>query len=227
MAIGRGRNSTASSRAKTATVTAVPMPFRFSNEPLVAPGSAVWNANFDAPARRAHEELEREHLLPELRPFSQQEFPAPARAAGPKLLDPHRLQRRAAAQATIVATCGLRHFRRGHRSPSENHSGAMVLSNFSSFARGPRCLCASQGDGLVADLVLEFRVRLFDCADGLGDTLFREQQEDVDPPLGGLYRCGHDAKFDSGPQAEFPRGRGPGGIERGHDVFLRIPQNTL
>src|SRR3989442_1321826 len=119
MAIGPERNSTASSRAKTATATAAPTPCRFSNEPLVALGSAVWNANFDAPARRAHEELEREHLLPELRPFSQQEFPAPARAAGPKLLDPHRLQRRAAAQATIVATCGLRHFRRGHRSPSE------------------------------------------------------------------------------------------------------------
>src|SRR2546425_3581036 len=133
MAIGPDRNSTALSRAKTATVTAVPMPCRYSNEPFCPAGSAVWSANFDAPTRRAHEELEREHLLPELRPFSQQEFPAAAGAAGPKLLDPHRLKRRAAMQATIVARCGLRHFRRGHRSPSGIMAGRRASPTFPFF----------------------------------------------------------------------------------------------
>src|SRR6266480_4505085 len=90
-------------------------------------GAGGRHAQLDAAARGAREDFERQHVLAEFRPFSEQEFPSAGRPSNPEPLGPDRLQLSLAGDATTV--------RRPHRTL---HGPSHALQFHPSFAGSPR-----------------------------------------------------------------------------------------
>src|SRR5207249_6462008 len=91
-------------------------------------GAGGRHAQLDAAARGVREDFERQHVLAEFRPFSEQELPSAGRSSNPEPLGADRLQVSLADDATTV--------RRPHRSlhgPSHAHP----FIRLSREARGP------------------------------------------------------------------------------------------
>src|SRR5437870_399956 len=221
---GPGTNSTASSRAKIATGMDVPTRYRSSNEHRVRSRLGPRNPGLYPATRGARKEFERQELFSEFGPFTEQQLPAPARPAGPKLFDAHRLQCRAAPQAPIIARC---RWRRSGRGPpgSFGHHGTTMGSPPLPLSPDPRrgTLPSAEGDALVRDLVLELRVRGLDRLHGFGRTLFREEKDHVEAELRGLDRRSEHAIADAGTQTELPGDDDAGDIEGRNHRVLRSP----
>src|SRR5207249_6283249 len=65
-------------------------------------GAGRRRAQLDAAARGTRQDFERQHVLAEFRPFSEQEFPSTRRPSNPELLGADRSQLSLAGDATAV-----------------------------------------------------------------------------------------------------------------------------